>query len=69
LTQGTNNLTLSTSGPTDDCLSLVATVFDLPVGAAPALVPVGIPTLSQWGLALLALLTGGLGAAHLRRRT
>ncbi len=71
LTPGLNTMVLSTSGDTDDCLSLVSTIFDLPPGSAPA--PAAravepIPTLSQWGLALLALLTAGSAALQLRRR-
>jgi hypothetical protein len=70
LAPGANTLTL-TSAPINpavaDCLSLVATVFDLPAGAAP-LPPEIIPTLSEGALALLALLTGGAAALQLRRR-
>jgi hypothetical protein len=70
LAPGASTLTL-TSAPINpevaDCLSLVATVFDLPAGAAP-LPPEIIPTLSEGALALLAMLTGGMAALQLRRR-
>lgn len=72
LTPGTNDLTLSSPSvdpAVGDCLSLVSTIFDLPPGAAPPS-PLAsiIPTLSEWGLALLTLLMGGFAALQLRRR-
>lgn len=71
LTPGINNLTMTDTGSSSDCLSLISTIFDLPAGAAPP--PPGpaiqiVTTLSEWGLTLLALLTGGLAAFQLRRR-
>lgn len=73
LSPGPNALTLSSAAidpaavPDHDCLSLVATILDLPVGSTQIPVP-AIPTLSDWGLALLAFLTGGFAALQLRRR-
>lgn len=71
LVPGINNLTLTSTGGSSDCLSLISTIFDLPAGAAPppaAVTATAVPTLSEWGLALLAVLTSGLAAFQLRRR-
>jgi hypothetical protein len=77
LTPGNNNLTLTdVNDPGDDCLSLVGAIFDLPAGSAPpgpgpGPVPTGptaVPTLSEWGVILLALFTGTVAALNLRRR-
>jgi hypothetical protein len=79
LTVGNNNLALTDVGGSSDCLSLIGAIFDLPGGSAPpgppppvgppvATGPVDIPTLSEWGVLLLALLTGGFAATRLRRR-
>ena len=78
LTVGNNNLVLTDVGSSSDCLSLIGAIFDLPGGSAPpgpppppgpvATGPVDVPTLSEWGVMLLALLTGGVAALNLRRR-
>jgi hypothetical protein len=73
LAPGPNMLTLTAAAidpaavPAQDCLSLIATVLDLPAGSAIIPVP-AIPTLSDWALGLLALLTGGVAGLQLRRR-
>ena len=70
---GTNNLTLTDIPPSSDALSLVAVVFDLPVGAAPP--PPGapsqnvvVPTMSEWAMIVMALLVVLTGAISLRGR-
>jgi hypothetical protein len=79
LTVGNNNLALTSVDSSSDCLSLVGAIFDLPGGSAPpgppppvgppvVAEPVVVPTLSEWGVMLLALLTGGAAALNLRRR-
>jgi hypothetical protein len=79
LTVGTNNLALTSTPGGTDCLSLIGAIFDLPGGSAPpgppppvgppvTAEPVMVPTLSEWGVMLLALLTGGVAALNLRRR-
>ena len=80
LTVGNNNLALTDVGSSSDCLSLIGAIFDLPAGAAPpgpgpgpgpGPVPTGptpVPTLSEWGVILLALFTGTVAALNLRRR-
>jgi hypothetical protein len=78
LTPGSNNLVLTdVNDPDNDCLSLIGAIFDLPAGAAPpgpppptpvVTAPQQIPTLSEWAVMLLALLTGGAAALNLRRR-
>ncbi len=71
LTPGTNNLTLTDTGSSSDCLSLISVIFDLPPGAAPPVAPTGpiiVPTLSGWLVALLVLLTGTIGLLQTRRR-
>ncbi len=79
LTVGNNNLVLTDVPSSSDCLSLIGAIFDLPGGSAPPgppppvgppviAGPVVVPTLSEWGVMLLALLTGGVAALNLRRR-
>ena len=78
LTVGNNNLSLTSVTGGSDCLSLVGAIFDLPAGSAPPgpgpgpgpvlTGPTPVPTLSEWGLILLALFTGTVAALNLRRR-
>jgi len=76
LSVGNNDLALTDVGGSNDCLSLIGVIFDLPAGSAPpgpppppvATGPVAIPTLTEWGVMLLALLTSGIAALNLRRR-
>jgi IPTL-CTERM motif len=70
LTPGVNNVTLTDSGSSADCLSLISVIFDLPVGAAPPSgppVPLLVPTLSGWVVFLLALIMGTIGLLQTRR--
>ena len=72
LTPGNNNLTLTDTGSSSDCLSLISTIFDLPVGAAPPpagpVGPLNVPTLSEWVIVALAMLIGAFGLLQTRRR-
>ena len=54
LSPGPNTLTLTT-GVINDCLGLVVALVDLPAGAAPP-PPDVVPTLTEWGLIIFALL-------------
>jgi hypothetical protein len=71
LTPGNNNVTLTDSGSSADCLSLVSVIFDLPVGAAPPpagpVGPLDVPTLSGWVVLLLVLMMGTVGLLQTRR--
>ncbi len=69
LTPGVNNLTLTSIDGSSDCLSLIAVIFDLPAGAAPGapIVATPIPTMTEWGMIILVVLTGLGSVLYIRK--
>ncbi|MEO7761284.1 MAG: Ig-like domain-containing protein [Casimicrobiaceae bacterium] len=68
LTQGTHSITAVYIGDANNTSS-TSPVFVQTVNAVGVSVPAtSIPTLSDWGIALIALLLGALGVSQLRKR-